>query len=214
VTNSYPPERQTDPSGPPSSGSTWPSLPNWPGYNVPDSGRGRPAPERPAHPDAQHFQSAAARGPAFVAARIAAGLLSVVVLTLIVWSFSIERAGAQKNLTTLRADAARIQPPAGYAVSSTSETGTDCRRGPCNIKQIWIWRGHDWRTTADTCIEAGKAMKAAFSLASQDSHPPSEACEYSIVLTSFRHPDKGKRTVQAIVPVSGPGTIELTVFYL
>jgi hypothetical protein len=205
------PEWQTGAPRSSDSGHGWPTPPNYPGYSVPGSGQSGPAPfpltnvTGPARRTPRHFRL-------FAVAWI---MGASTVWAAILFSSISEYRGTQKNFTTLHEDAAKIRLPAGYVMSSASETGTSCSRGHCQLKQIWIWRGSARRTTQATCGEAGRALKAAFSQLVSKEIPtsPQVACDYDVVVDSLLHPGKGKRSIHATVPSNSPDTIELTLLY-
>lgn len=125
----------------------------------------------------------------------------VVVLMFVVFTaqFVIARIGPQENFQTLRADLASVRLPPGYRLSATRTEGADCP-DRCALSQTWIWVSSGARSATAACADAHAALAAAFSRV--DPNSPTRAgaaCDYYSTLNSFFHPEKGTRTVEAVV---------------
>ena len=68
--------------------------------------------------------------------------------------------GSHMNFKALRSDISQIQLPAGYEEVSSSESGRDCAKRPCALREFWVWRGSRTHTAIDACRDVRRAMGA------------------------------------------------------
>jgi hypothetical protein len=130
----------------------------------------------------------------------------VVVLMFVVFSaqYVIARIGPQENFQTLRADLARVRLQPGYRLSATRTEGADCP-DRCALFQTWIWVSSGARSATAACADAHAALAAAFPRVDPDSPMRAgAACDYYSTLNSFFHPEKGTRSVEAVVDSAAP----------
>jgi hypothetical protein len=111
--------------------------------------------------------------------------------------------GSHMNFKTLRSDISKIQLPAGFEEVSSSESGRDCAKRPCALREFWVWRGSRTNTAIDACRDVRRAMGAHLpQVEPNDPMPHGTACSYFDILGAFLRPDLGKRSVQAFVWVN------------
>jgi len=110
--------------------------------------------------------------------------------------------GAQENFRTLRSDLAQVHLPSGYRLTAEHRAGTDCAHNGCSLTQTWTWASTPGPTKNGACSAVYQAMTSAYSDIEPDSPiPANAACGYFATVSSFFHPGRGKRTIEAFVQV-------------
>src|SRR5258706_8158713 len=129
---------------------------------------------------------------------------AVLCVAWVIWGIGgVTILGSHMNFKTLRSDISKIQLPAGFEEVSSSESGRDCAKRPCALREFWVWRGSRTHTAIDACRDVRRAMGAQLpQVEPNDPMPHGTACSYFDILGAFLRPDLGKRSGHAFVWVN------------